>query len=104
METILKNMEGETDSMDEILFRNNKFQFIGDDGTLHIEKIKVVGSAYRGGNYLKVCITGRKELNNLLVNKIGFMTLEQHKKLCIFVISSSGSDDILEPGLNPWRH
>ena len=103
METVLKKAEGNKAQMDEISFCNDKFQFIDNDRAPYIEKIKVMGSVYRRGNFLKVCITVRDEFNDSVDDKIGFMTLEQHRKLCIFVISRSGSDDLLLPGLNPWR-
>jgi hypothetical protein len=103
MENKLMLMEHDIEKMDEISFYDDKFQFIDNCISPYIEKIKAMASVYRGCNYVKVCITVRDEFRDSLENKIGFMTLDQYKKLCIFVISRSGSDDLLDPGLDPRR-
>lgn len=102
MQKKLVKMENDKDN-DRIHFNGVKFQFMSDTEQSYIEKIKVVGGPYRGGgDYMKVCITVRDQFENI-ENKIGFMTMKQYKTLCIFVILKSGCDDLLEPGLSPWR-
>jgi hypothetical protein len=102
MQTVLQSLD-KVDDPDRIHFNGSGFQLMSDTVQANIEKIKVVGGPYRGGgDYMKVCITVRDQFENI-ENKNGFMTMKQYKTLCIFVILKSGCDDLLEPGLSPWR-
>lgn len=108
MQNKLKSLENDDDYIySHIQFNGFGFQLMSATGYPDIEKIKVMGSPYRGGDYVKVCIKVSTKVRDFytkkIEDKIGFMTMEQYKTLCIFVILKSGCDDLLEPGLNPWR-
>ena len=102
MFNVLKSKQDDGDYIWSMInFNGYNFQLMSDIDAPYIEQIKVMVNTYRGGDYMKVCIRVRNPYTNKKEDKIGFMTREQHKKLCIFVISKSNSDDLLVPGLNP---
>jgi hypothetical protein len=69
-------------------------------GTQYITKIKVLGRY--GGDFCRVSLALRDDKNLLDdVTKLGFMTASQYKRLCIFVVSRSLRDDLLDAGIGP---
>ena len=55
-----------------------------------------------GGDFCRVSLALRDDKNLLDdVTKLGFMTASQYKRLCIFVVSRSLRDDLLDTGIGP---
>ena len=94
----LETAEKTEENKSELVFVKEKFFCLSwADGKQHITKIENLG------NYLTCCRVSltlrddnRKKADE---KKVGFMTKWQYKRLCIFVVSNSGSDECLAPGI-----
>jgi len=95
----LQQAEGSEYGNSELVFLDDKFFWQSwKAGTQYITKIKVLGSY--GGSFYKVSLALRDEKNGINdVTEEGYMTPSQYKKLCIFVVSRSLRDDLLDPGI-----
>ena len=82
--------QSDTDNMDELACRRGKFYFNHTD---HYIKKCTFMQTYLDQKIVKVLIiTCDRGMEN---QKYGFMTTDQYKQLCIFIISKSGSTDLI---------
>ena len=79
-------------NMDEIACRRGKFYF--EDTDEYITKCTIV-KTYPGQNTLQVQIKLYDDRRHRELEKNGLMTTNQYKQLCIFIISKSGSTDLI---------
>jgi len=79
-------------NMDEIACRRGKFYF--EDTDEYITKCTIV-KTYPGQNTLQVQIKLYDDRKDRELEKNGLMTTNQYKQLCIFIISKSGSTDLI---------
>ncbi len=94
----LRQAEDTEDDKSDLVFVKEKF-FCQSwaKGTQYITKIENLGpSATCNRVSLTLCDDNRQMG---VEKKVGYMTKLQYKKLCIFVVSNSGSDELLDPGI-----
>jgi hypothetical protein len=94
----LRTAENTEENKSDLVFVKEKF-FCQSwaNGTQYIKKIQNLGK-YTTCYRVSFLLHDEKQ-QMAPETKIGFMSQWQYKKLCIFVVSNSGSDEYLDPGI-----